>query len=278
MPAQRAVRARHDQRGGRPARAPARRRAGVGREDRPQLARGDGRDEARACGARSSSASPTPAGPEPTSSCRCGATPIRRRARARSPRSASRNGSRSNRTVRHRDRRRDRHRDHRLHRAARRARRASSTVGTSATTCTPRPPPARGRSPGARWVATRECKAVRPPGATWFGDPARARSSRPSGCSTGTQPEWDAWVARQMEALRAEGDRMFAGRDHLHTAVYRFAGEARAGAGISAATALDHPFRGLVAVAVEAGRGAECSRRDRAAATCRPSPCSLPSG
>src|SRR5207253_1737577 len=26
---------------------------------------------------------------------------------------------------------------------------------------------------GARWVATRACKAVRPPAACWFGDPAR---------------------------------------------------------------------------------------------------------
>jgi hypothetical protein len=112
---------------------------------------------------------------------------------------------------------------------------------------------------GARWVATRECKAVRPLGATWFGDPARGSFLTTVWLLDGTQPEWDSWVARQMEALRAEGDRMFVGRDHLHTAVYRFAGEARAGAGISAATALDHPFRGLVAIAVEAGRGAECS-------------------
>ena len=39
------------------------------------------------CGARSSSASPTRAGPARRSSCGCGAIPTRRRARARSPRS-----------------------------------------------------------------------------------------------------------------------------------------------------------------------------------------------
>ena len=44
------VRARHDQRGRRPARAPARRGAGARREDRAELAGGDGRDEARAVG------------------------------------------------------------------------------------------------------------------------------------------------------------------------------------------------------------------------------------
>ncbi len=39
------------------------------------------------------------------------------------------------------------------------------------------------------------------------------------------QAEWDAWVAREMESLRTQARRMFAGRDHLHTAVYRFRGE-----------------------------------------------------
>ena len=124
---------------------------------------------------------------------------------------------------RHRDRRRDRHRDHRLHRAARGPGRRRSTVGTSATTCTPRPPPARARSrarAGSRRARARRCVRRARRGSAI---PRAARSSRPCGCSTGRQPEWDAWVGRQMEDLRAEADRMFAGRDHLHTAVYRFA-------------------------------------------------------
>ena len=55
-----------------------------------------------------------------------------------------------------------------------------------------------------------------------------ARSSRRYWLLAGTQAEWDAWVARQMGDARGRGDRMFAGRDHLHTAVYRFAAKSRA--------------------------------------------------
>jgi hypothetical protein len=46
---------------------------------------------------------------------------------------------------------------------------------------------------------------------------------------------------------------MFAGRDHLHTAVYRFRGEHRRDReGLATATALDHPCAGLVAIATDA--------------------------
>ena len=76
---------------------------------------------------------------------------------------------------------------------------------------------------GARWVATRACKAVRPPGATWFGDTGRGSFLTTVWLLDGSQTEWDEWVARQMEVLRAQ-DRMFAGRDHVHTAVYRVIG------------------------------------------------------
>ena len=72
----------------------------------------------------------------------------------------------------------------------------------------------------------------------------------------GSQPEWDAWVARQMAVLREQPDRMFAGRDHVFTAVYRFGTEVRAEGGTSAATALDRPYPGLIAMAVGRGEGA----------------------
>jgi len=113
---------------------------------------------------------------------------------------------------------------------------------------------------GGRWVATRACKAVRPTGAGWFGDPRRGSFLTTVWVLDGVQPEWDAWVARQMERLRAEPDRMFPGRDHLHTAVYRWVGEERMEGGVSAATALDHHFSGLAAIAVPAGLGVECAR------------------
>ena len=75
--------------GRRSARAAARRGPGARREDRPELAGGDGAPPSGPCGARSSWASPTPAGPGPASSWRCGATPTRTKARWPSPRSAS---------------------------------------------------------------------------------------------------------------------------------------------------------------------------------------------
>jgi hypothetical protein len=106
---------------------------------------------------------------------------------------------------------------------------------------------------GARWVATRECKAMRPPSATWFGDPARGSYMTTVWLLDDTQDEWDGWVARQMEQLRVDPDRMFAGRDHIFTAVYRFDCEVRGPDGVSSATALDHPFAGLVAMALPAG-------------------------
>jgi hypothetical protein len=106
---------------------------------------------------------------------------------------------------------------------------------------------------GARWVATRACKAVRPKDATWFGDPARGSYLTTVWLLDGTQAEWDGWVAGQMERLRADPERMFAGRDHLQTGVYRFVRECRAPAGVSTATAIDHPFAGVVLLAVPPG-------------------------
>jgi hypothetical protein len=115
---------------------------------------------------------------------------------------------------------------------------------------------------GARWVANRACKAVRPAGGDWFGDPARGSFLTTVWLLDGTQPEWDAWVAAQMETLRAQ-DRMFAGRDHIHTAVYRYCCEVRADDAPSAAVALDHGFAGVIAIAVAGGaESAEAGARE----------------
>ena len=105
---------------------------------------------------------------------------------------------------------------------------------------------------GARWVATRACKAVRPPGATLFGDPALGSFLTTVWILDGKQAEWEAWVAKEMEGLRAQ-DRMFAGRDHIHTAVYRYCCEVRADDAPTAAVALDHGFAGVIAIAVQDG-------------------------
>ena len=103
---------------------------------------------------------------------------------------------------------------------------------------------------GARWVATRACKAVRPPGATWFGDAARGSFLTTVWLLDGKQAEWDAWVAKEMEELRAQPGRMFPGRDHVHTAVYRYFGEGSTDDTVSAAVALDRGYAGVVAIAV----------------------------
>lgn len=101
---------------------------------------------------------------------------------------------------------------------------------------------------GARFVATRRCKAERPPG-DLFGDPGTGSYLSIAWLLPGAQPDWDAWIPAQMDTLRAEG-RMFAGRDHLHTAVYEYRWEARAAAGPPACVALDRGYPGLVAVAI----------------------------
>ena len=73
------VRAGHDQRGRRPARAAARGGAGARREDRQELAGRDGRDEARAVGRDGDRPHRRLPGRAPRSWCRCGAIPTRRR-------------------------------------------------------------------------------------------------------------------------------------------------------------------------------------------------------
>jgi hypothetical protein len=64
-----------------------------------------------------------------------------------------------------------------------------------------------------------------------------------------------------MDSLRTNPDRMFAGRDHVHTAVYRFVAEVREDGGPSAATALDRPFDGVIMVAVGSGEGIACAEK-----------------
>ncbi len=98
---------------------------------------------------------------------------------------------------------------------------------------------------GARFVATRECRAARPPTATLFGDPARGRFLAIAWVLRGKQAEWEAWVAREMTTLAEQG-RLFPHREHLHTAIYRF--EAATGA-MPASLALAHGFPGVIVLA-----------------------------
>jgi hypothetical protein len=99
----------------------------------------------------------------------------------------------------------------------------------------------------ARFVATRECKALRPADGRLFGDPARGSYLAVAWVLPGKQAEWDEWVAREMETIAAQG-RLFAGRDHVHTAVYECV--SRSGV-VDATVALECGFPGAIVVAAE---------------------------
>jgi hypothetical protein len=101
---------------------------------------------------------------------------------------------------------------------------------------------------GARFVATRDCKDARVKGAL-FGDPGFGSYLSLAWLLPDAQAGWDEWIAGQMDTLRAEG-RMFAGRDHLHTAVYEYLWEVAASDGPPACIALDRAYPGVVAMAL----------------------------
>ncbi len=102
---------------------------------------------------------------------------------------------------------------------------------------------------GARFVATRACKAARLDGAL-LGDPRTGSYLSVAWLLPDAQADWDAWIGPQMQRLVAE-DRMFAGRDHLHTAVYRERWAHRAPDAPPAASTLDHRYPGVIAIAFE---------------------------
>jgi hypothetical protein len=105
---------------------------------------------------------------------------------------------------------------------------------------------------GGRFVATRDCKARRPATATAFGGPDRGSYLALYWLLPGTQPQWEAWTGEQVESLVEQG-RMFAGRDHLHTAAYRFGAQWRAAGGPAVALALDRCYAGVAAFALAPG-------------------------
>jgi len=100
---------------------------------------------------------------------------------------------------------------------------------------------------GARFVATRSCKEMRPRSGRLFGDPGRGSYLGVAWVLEGKQAEWNEWVGREMAPIAAQ-DRLFPGRDHVHTAVYRRIWEAGA---VDAIVALDRGFAGAIVVADE---------------------------
>jgi hypothetical protein len=105
---------------------------------------------------------------------------------------------------------------------------------------------------GRRWVATAELKSLRDPDPSSItGEPARGSYVAVYWVLDGYHDVWNRWALRQVNALHAAG-RMFQERDHVHTLLYDFAWEHRREPdGVPVELALDHPYRGLVAVFVD---------------------------
>ena len=111
---------------------------------------------------------------------------------------------------------------------------------------------------GKRWVSTRPYKEVRyPAGSPISPDPMTGSFLALYWVDKGMQDEWGTWGARQVKDLHKAG-RMFAERDHVHTKLYRYLGGGfRDEDGVPPELALDHPYRGLVAMFGEINEGVD---------------------
>ena len=102
---------------------------------------------------------------------------------------------------------------------------------------------------GGRFVATRACKEKRyPSDSPITPDPMVGSFLALYWILAGRFGEWMKWGTEQVNWLHAN-NRMFAEREHIHTLMYKFLDEQHAQPdGVPAELALDHHFRGLVAV------------------------------
>ena len=113
---------------------------------------------------------------------------------------------------------------------------------------------------GARWVATRACKARAAAGATWFGDPARG-SYLATVLGARRHAGGMGRVGRRADGAAATPpDRLFAGRDHMHTGVYRFVQDVPAQAHARSAGDRDSTTASPASIAVAVRRAT--ARRD----------------
>jgi hypothetical protein len=114
---------------------------------------------------------------------------------------------------------------------------------------------------GARYVATRDCKAKRDPADSPItSDPSAGSYLAIYWVLDGHHDEWNEWGVEQVNWLHAN-DRMFPARDHIHTALYEYAGEANApGSTMPVDLALDRAYPGMVAVIGEMADGVDAAR------------------
>jgi hypothetical protein len=100
---------------------------------------------------------------------------------------------------------------------------------------------------GARFVATRDLKALRYPGDNPITPSPDAGSYLALyWIERSMQNEWGTWAAKEVHRLHTDG-RMFGERDHVHTKMYRYRGGAFADPdGVPPELALDRRYPGLV--------------------------------
>ena len=105
---------------------------------------------------------------------------------------------------------------------------------------------------GSRWVATKPLKDLRGPAGTPFLPDISAGSYLATyWILAGEETDAIAWGSRQVKWLH-ENDRMFEGRDHVHTLIYTHRFDASRDAdGVPAELALDHQWGGLVLAMVD---------------------------
>jgi hypothetical protein len=117
---------------------------------------------------------------------------------------------------------------------------------------------------GQRFVATRPYKDLRYPIDTPITpDPLTGSYVAIYWVLEGHHGEWNRWAVDQVNKLHANG-RMFAERDHIHTALYNFEwSQGRDDDGVPPELALDHRFPGMVAVVGELAEGVEHADVDR---------------
>jgi hypothetical protein len=117
---------------------------------------------------------------------------------------------------------------------------------------------------GKRWVATKPLKELRFPAGTDFLPDISAGSYLATyWVLADLAPEAVAWGSAQVRWLH-EHDRMFEGRDHIHTLIYanRWA-VGREADGVPVELALDHPWGGLAVVMID--RNPDIDPRDHSA-------------
>ena len=113
---------------------------------------------------------------------------------------------------------------------------------------------------GARYVATKDCKARRfPKDSPITPDPSIGSYLAVYWVLDGHHDDWNKWGVEQVNWLHAN-DRMFNERDHIHTALYEYAGEANApGSSMPVELALDRHYEGMITLIGEMADGIDAA-------------------